>query len=515
MKTLCKKTIVTFFMLFGITLCYSQDYKYYYDENFKLLSSNSLNYFYVREVYKRANNNVEIFVYRKSDRTKQWYFYGTMKDYSCATGMIECNCNGEFKFYDKKGFAYQSGNILNGNLVENMASINDNSVYKNGEFLYEKSDRNDFGENYKEISTVNLSDGKIVLVKKINLRDYRTNPDKTMFYKTTYGIVINNGKDVKINEIETSLYTMKKNDNFMKPCMLFDPNRNVISIFANGKNINRNNYGMDGNVYRIDLTSKSWKKEVIFENANYGFYSFFGGSNNGNPELWHFSYAGYFALKSYRNNNGTWSTDNKGSIRPETASQQHSYKNNILVTSSSGITSFTLNNSTQNTYSSSNRGITANDVAIGSTIILGGLLWEGAKWLFKNNAETSSSFYNSNTNISNYLIISQVNCKVEVLDYNYLGISTNNDEKQVKIGETPTYYSKLTDKYGEVIKEYDNSVGLGKDDGAISDNLISTYISNSRYPITVTVTYKNYKNENVQAIVILEKPAPINIKPIK
>ena len=86
---------------------------------------------------------------------------------------------------------------------------------------------------------------------------------------------------------------------------------------------------MEGNAYRIDLAKKTWSKEVVFDNANWGFYSFFGGSNIGNPELWHFSYAGYYALKSYRNQNGTWTTDNKGSISPEDFLSQYAYHNNI------------------------------------------------------------------------------------------------------------------------------------------------------------------------------------------
>lgn len=313
-------------------------------------------------------------------------------------------------------------------------NLDNNSVIRNGTFLYHKADNKEFSSQYKEISTLNLTDGKVILVKKINLKDVRTNPDKTQFYKTTYGIIIDNGNNVKINEIETNLYTPKQYDQAMMPCMIFDAKKNVVTIFANGKDGISSYYGMEGNTYRIDLESKTWTKEILFEKANWGFFSFFGGSNNGNPELWHFSYAGYFALKSYRNANGTWTTDNKGSIRPEVAAKEYPYHNNILVTSATNVASMISNKPLANN-SNSYSGINSNDIAIGSTIMLGALLWEGAKLLLGNN--DSSTDINSSSNYSDNNNKPQINsenkCEKEA-EYSKYKIKEHNWDETTFIG---------------------------------------------------------------------------------
>jgi hypothetical protein len=188
-----------------------------------------------------------------------------------------------------------------------------------------------------EISSCSCADGVVRLKKSIpDNTDYRTNSDGTKFYKSVLALEVETGgvKQESIIEAGGELYTERSKG--VTPCMLIDLEKKVISVFSNSKTP-ANDYGMNGYVYRIDANTKTWQKETVFTKSNWGFYSFFGGSNNGNPELWHFSYAGYVAMFSKRNEQGAWSNQNKGSISPNLADRQYFSHKNILVTNSAGV----------------------------------------------------------------------------------------------------------------------------------------------------------------------------------
>jgi hypothetical protein len=189
---------------------------------------------------------------------------------------------------------------------------------------------------FDKISSYSFADGTVTLEKNIDYTDYRTNADGGKFYKTTLALEVETDGIKWRSKIETdeNLYTNLSKG--MNPCMLIDIDKKIISVFTNSKTPN-NDYTMDGFVYRIDANSKTWQKETVFAGTNFGWYSFFGGSDNGNPELWHFSYAGYFALLSKRTEQGTWSTQNKGSINANLADKQYYSHKNILISSSAGV----------------------------------------------------------------------------------------------------------------------------------------------------------------------------------
>jgi hypothetical protein len=144
--------------------------------------------------------------------------------------------------------------------------------------------------------------------------------------------------------------------------MLIDPDKNIVSIFSNSK-ASDPYYGMDGFIYRIDMYSQKWTKEVVFTKANYGWFSFFGGSDNGNPELYHFSFAGYYAMLSKRNVSGNWSSQRMGSIRPEMADNQYFSHKNILITGYRNVDRMDLQNKN---YTSSSSG-SSNNYSSGSS----------------------------------------------------------------------------------------------------------------------------------------------------
>ncbi len=45
----------------------------------------------------------------------------------------------------------------------------------------------------------------------------------------------------------------------------------------------------------------------------------------------HFSYAGYYAMTSYRNSDGTWTTQKGGYIKPDAFSEQSEQIGNVLI----------------------------------------------------------------------------------------------------------------------------------------------------------------------------------------
>lgn len=197
------------------------------------------------------------------------------------------------------------------------------------------SSRNNSYSDFMVLSAYDIGRGTLILEKKTSNTDYRVNGDGTRFYRTTLALGIKEGVKYERTILQTDLYTQKGYVKAAQPCVLIDPNKSVLYIFSISKASDRQ-YGMNGYIYRMDMKTGSWSREIVFTDANFGWYSFFGGSNNGNPELWHFSYAGYFAIRSVRNN-GRWGLENRGRISPSDAESQYRYHENILITSSPGV----------------------------------------------------------------------------------------------------------------------------------------------------------------------------------
>lgn len=270
-----------------------------------------------------------------------------------------------------------------------------------------------FDNSYKTISSYNIGGEIIALEKKLDMSDYRTNGDGNKFYRTTLAFAIKSGTKAARTIIETDIYTEANYSKGSLPCMMIDPNKQKLYIFSISKGPDRY-YGMEGYVYKIDMQTQRWSCETVFTKANFGWFSFFGGSNNGNPELWHFSFAGYRSIKSVRNNDGTWRNYDMGGIKPEQADAQYGYHKNILVTSSSGVDKMYLNstNYANSNSSSSNSivsGISDKTLIQGAAIVGAGALIYGLfKWLGSGTSTSSSSSsysssYSSSSNNSTSL----------------------------------------------------------------------------------------------------------------
>jgi len=197
-------------------------------------------------------------------------------------------------------------------------------------------------ESYRIVFSQLFKGGKITLKKKINLQDFRKNPQETIYYKTTFAVDFEYKKKSTTVVIDSTVYSVAFYDEGAIPCMLIEENKQIISIFTNSK-ASDTMFGMDGFVYRMENNSNKWEKETVFTGANFGWNPYFGISDNGNPELWHFSFAGSMTMLSKRNQSGNWTTLRMGLIRLESFREQYASHTNILITNSSGVDKTSVN----------------------------------------------------------------------------------------------------------------------------------------------------------------------------
>lgn len=209
------------------------------------------------------------------------------------------------------------------------------------------------------VSMLNVPDGEITISRFLDYSNYRKNPDGKKFFKTKIAITIKYKNKKKTKELLSGLYTPKNIMwNGMSPAILFDPNKMILTIFMNGKT-SRYDYGMEGYAFRYTMKSQKWQKEKVFDNANFGWFSFFQGSKNGQPVLWYFSYAGYYAIKSERSPDGQWTNYLVGKISPEQAKKIYERSKKILITSGLENQTMILQNTSDNVNAAIGIGIAA------------------------------------------------------------------------------------------------------------------------------------------------------------
>ena len=209
------------------------------------------------------------------------------------------------------------------------------------------------------ISTMKVPDGKISISRFLDYNNIRKNPDGKKFYKTRITITVEYKNQRETKELLSGLYTPKDILwNGMSPAILFDPKKMILTVFMTGKT-SRYDYGMEGYAFRYTIKSKKWQKEKIFDNANFGWFSFFEGSNDGQPVLWYFSFAGYYAIKSERAPNGVWSNYIEGKISPNQAQEVYKKSKKILITSDIGNQSMIYSNTSNDNNTAIKIGVVA------------------------------------------------------------------------------------------------------------------------------------------------------------
>lgn len=255
--------------------------------------------------------------------------------------------------------------VINGSAVQSSNTKSSAAVIQNGKayHLYaiwngkelkfcdrsmqinEEEDQETYWSNSpKEVLTCDYKGKRITLYKQIDLGNYHTNPDGTVFYRTSFFLDTNAGE---LTLITNDVYTPAFVNNWMSPCMLIEADKDIISIYSSSKDEGEY-YSMEGYVFRYDIDTKNISKELVFDYANWGWHSRFDVSDNV-VKLNHFSYARYYAMESVRNDDGTWCTQYVGDIYPEDYDKESMQHDIILISLALSTSNYetTNNNNTE------------------------------------------------------------------------------------------------------------------------------------------------------------------------
>ena len=143
--------------------------------------------------------------------------------------------------------------------------------------------------------------------------DVRYNADHTPYYRTKFTLDVTNNGSTKTYMVDENVYYTKEGGGQI-PCMAIDLKSKKIFIFVNSSN--GYSYSLDGYCFVSPLYNYNFQKEIVFSEANFGWWPYFT-YNNGKLYLQHFSFAGYYAMTSTRSSNGTWTTDWGYQIYPD------------------------------------------------------------------------------------------------------------------------------------------------------------------------------------------------------
>lgn len=166
----------------------------------------------------------------------------------------------------------------------------------------------------------------------LDRNDVHTNGDGHPFYRSALTIDITKNGKTTTRTLDENIYLDDAFDHHggQRPCLLIDYKTKKLWVFINSKNDNRR-YGMDGYAYGSPLDGTSFTREQVFGSANYGWFPYFVTNSSGQPAIAHFSYAGYYAMLSSRNSDGSWSTETCEYIRPEAFEQRSYAAGNVLL----------------------------------------------------------------------------------------------------------------------------------------------------------------------------------------
>lgn len=184
--------------------------------------------------------------------------------------------------------------------------------------------------NSAEVLSGIIEGSSVEIVTNFDESIIKKNPDGTKFSKSTIEVTIKGYTKIVLDD---GIYSNPS----IKPSAVFDSKAKKLIIFA--LSYSGNNYDMNGVSFVVDYRTTKFSKEYVFSRKNYGWYSYFGGSISGNPELWHFSFDGYRQMKSVRSSNGSWSNEDYGHIVPLDAESIYKKRNLFLVASDMDIQS--------------------------------------------------------------------------------------------------------------------------------------------------------------------------------
>lgn len=182
-----------------------------------------------------------------------------------------------------------------------------------------------------------VRDATYDIYKVITDKDnYRTNPDGWKCYKSSLILDITKNGQTSTYTIDDNIYLDAQDSHHggQRPCMYFHFDGDEMFIFINSKDT-QYSYTMNGYAYRTSLSNISFNRETVFSGYNWGWSPYFT-HEDGALALKHFSYAGYYAMTSYRNSNGTWSTQRGSYITPDEFDRQSEEAGDVFVADDNG-----------------------------------------------------------------------------------------------------------------------------------------------------------------------------------
>lgn len=190
----------------------------------------------------------------------------------------------------------------------------------------------------KQVMLTQNVGGTTYEIYKINTdkNDYHINPDGWKCYKSSLMLDMTKNGKTSTYTLDDNIYldSSESHHGGQRPCLYISSSSDQLFVFINSKD-SRNNYTMDGYAYRTSLSNVSFTRETVFTGRNWGWSPYFTYSD-GVLSVQHFSYAGYYAMTSYRNSDGTWTTQQGNYIKPDAFNELSEQAGNVLIEGNSG-----------------------------------------------------------------------------------------------------------------------------------------------------------------------------------
>ena len=213
----------------------------------------------------------------------------------------------------------------------------DGKYYNYGEtysFKIEKQEEPDEPSTEKELMLSEFVDGvDYKIYKKIlNASDYHENPDGWKCYRSELSLETTANGSTNTIVLDNKIYLddSKGHHGGQYPCILIDHKKDLFIVFCNSKD-EANQYYMDCYSYVSSIKTLDFHREKVLDRVNMGWYPYFVENAEGLPAVAHFSYAGYYAMQSIRNDDGAWNTLKGSKINPGDFETKSKKAGQILV----------------------------------------------------------------------------------------------------------------------------------------------------------------------------------------
>lgn len=168
--------------------------------------------------------------------------------------------------------------------------------------------------------------------KILDALDYHENPDGWKCYRSELSLETTANGSTQTIVLDNKIYLddSKGHHGGQYPCILIDHKKDLFIVFCNSKDADYQ-YSMDCYSYVSSIKTLDFHREKVLDRVNMGWYPYFEENSEGLPAVSHFSYAGYYAMQSIRNDGGAWNTVKGSKINPGDFETKSKKAGQILV----------------------------------------------------------------------------------------------------------------------------------------------------------------------------------------